>query len=513
MRSDAITSTPSSQVKTTKPVPPPQSRLSIWLSKLPKHVIPVNQVLAKQIIREINDEDSTAETLATLIQQEPILCLKLYLKANRQLKEREGHIQGLVHLIGLLGTEQIKRVIRDAPKQKAVAPGQQELYSASIFAAELAAKLLPEQHGTRGERFFLPALLFNAPLWLMWSAAPKLMQHGQLQASKRKQALKPLCEKTLGFSLESLLGQTQVFLPLPELSLKALAVDFHQHISWWAKVRRLSPDDTKKWANKDKTVKHVLYSPETGIFLINHYVLALYLDWHGKHIKRWGKLLSNHLGLSEETFDELVIEVASQLHMIKDNASSVYLSGRFSPLYRYRQLHKALPADKPTGNDHILEHYLQQLNHSQQSNRCLQLAMEALSEGVQAEHCIMLKISNKQLRIPLSYGFDQKNTNHQKELQAVHFDMDDCGAMFKTLLKKPTSISVDRFQIARLKSQLPATLTRLWKPRPCGLMSLFHNGRPYAIVICDHKDWDKEKHQHFKHIGKQLTQALKQCAI
>jgi len=519
---------PIRQAPRAKP-PATQSRLAIWLSKLPKHVMSLNTGLAQKILNEINNDESTADRLAAMIQQEPILCLKLYLKASRQLKHREGNIQGLVHLIGLLGTEQIKQVIRDAPKQKSASAGQQELYSASIFAAELACRLLPQKHGTRQERFFLPSLLFNAPLWLMWSAAPKLMQHGQLQASKRQQSLKPLCKKTLGFSLESLFEQTQVFLPLPDLTLKALAIDFHKNIRFWIKARRLSFEETTIWANKDLQAKQQLYSPETGLSLINHYVLAIYLDWHGKHIKRWEKMLSNHLGVSLEELNEAVIETANRLHSsvglssetTSSNEHSVYLSGRFSPLYRYRQLHKAMPVDKPTDNNGIIEHYLSQLSTAKQSKQCLRLAMEALSEGVEAEHCIMLKISNKQMRIPLSFGFDGNrfgandlgHKDKRDELHSIHFDMADCGAMFSTLLKKPTSIAIDNTQLPRLRSQLPAALTRLWHPKPCGLMSLFHNGQPYAIIICDHRDWNKDRHQHFKDIGKQLSHTLKQCEI
>lgn len=498
---------------------PDKSRLALWLSKLPSHVIPLNTTLAQQIIRELNDEESTAETLAQLIKQEPILCLKLYLKASRQLKQREadteGNIQGLIHLIGLLGTEQIKQVIKDAPKQKSSTEGQQELYSASLFAAELACRLLPGKHGTRSERFFLPSLLFNAPLWLMWTAAPKVMQHGQTQASKRKHALKPLCQKVLGFSLESLLEQTQAFLPLPELTLKALALDFQDNIEFWSKVRQLSYDDVKAWAQEDKAAKHQLYSPEVGLKLINHYVLAIYLDWNGKHIKRWKKLLSNHLALDEDALDDAVIEVASQLHssQSENNKSSLYLSGRFSPLYRYRQLHKALPADKPSDNSDIIQHYLQQLSQTTQPQHCLQLAMEALSEGVQAEHCIMLKINQRQLTIPLVYGFDSLKQERLNELLSLQLDIADCGAMFTSLLKKPTAIAADKTQLPRLFNQLPVALTRFWQAQPCGLMSLFHREQPYAIVICDHKNWNNERHQHFKRIGKQLSQTLRQCEI
>lgn len=478
--------------------------------------MPLNKTLAQRVLHELKDDDATADSLAELIQKEPALCLKLYLKARRKLNEREGSIQGLVHLIGLLGFNQIEEVVKQAPKQESHSAGQQELFSASLFAAELAATLLPEKHGTRGERFYLPSLLFNAPLWLMWSAAPKIMHHGQSEASEKRKALKPLCEKTLGFSLQSLLNQTQIFLPLPDLSLKALQVDLYNHIDIWHKVRRLNEQEVKDWAESDKELKAILFSPETGLYLINHYVLAIYLDWHGKHIRRWERFLASHLSMEPAVLREKVIDIANHLHEKVDSQYPSYLSGRFSPLYRFRQLHKALPSDKISDNQTVLSHYLTQLRETRQSNHCLQLAMEAFREGMHVEHCIILAIDKQELHIPLSFGLTNNSDNKKidsKKKSPTRFSLAECGALFNKLLHKPTAIQVDNAQVKRLESQLPIALMRLWKPRPCGLMSLFHQGRPYAIVICDHRQWNKDKQSAFKDIGKQLAQTLKNCTI
>ncbi|MGH1486488.1 MAG: HDOD domain-containing protein [Cellvibrionaceae bacterium] len=475
------------------------SRLMLWLSKLPKHTLPLNEQVARKVSIEINDPDSTSEKLAKLIQQDPVLCLKLYLKGNRQLKEREGDIQGLVHLIGLLGLDAISTIIKQAKKQKMPCDGQRELFSASLFSAHLANHLLPPKLGTRGERFFLPSLLFNAPLWLMWSAAPKVMQHGQTQVSQKKRPLEPLCKKNLGFSLHSLLEQTQVFLPLPTTTLKALEIDFHHDMAFWAKVKRMPDEELKLWLEKDKTAKQHFYSAEMGLHLINHFVLAIYLDWDGKHIKRWTNILSKYLTIDVDELNAKIAEIATHITL------PAYLSGQFSPLYRFRGLHKELPESQSSNNIEIIKQYLQQLRETENIRNCLQLTLEALTEGAQVQHCVILKFSENRLQIPLSYGFDDKG------LESLDIDFKDCGQLLQGLLKKPMALSVDSSQLSRIEEQLPPVLTLYWQPRPCGLMSLFHEGKPYAIVLCDHKDWNEQRHQQFKSIGKQLTQTLKQC--
>jgi hypothetical protein len=333
----------------------------------------------------------------------------------------------------------------------------------------------------------------------MWTAAPKIMAHGQTEASQNNRPLEPLCKKSLGFSLHSLLDQTQVFLPLPDITLKALEIDFHRDMAFWAKIKRTADNKLQLWMEKDKKAKQQFYSVETGIHIINHYVLALYLDWSGKHIRRWSTLLRKYLQITGEDLHFITADVATHMSLPD------YLSGSFSPLYRFRGLHKELPENKSSNNIEIIKQYLSQLRETRDLRNCLQLSLEALTEGAQVEHCIILKFSDNRLQIPLSYGFEDDS------IQSLDMDFKDCGQLLQGLLKKPMALSVDKSQLAKIEEQLPPTLTLYWQPRPCGLMSLFHMDKPYAIIICDHRDWNEQRHQQFKSIGKQLTQTLKQC--
>lgn len=493
------TQTPSSQA-TGK-----GSRLTLWLTKLPKHSMALNADIARKTKQAITDPNATSERLEKIILQDPILCLKLFLKAQRQLKQKDGDIQGMVHLIGLLGLNQIQETLTQAKTETSACEGQKELLSASLFAAHLASQLMPTKHGTRGERFFLPTLFFNAPLWLMWTAAPKLMDHGQVQASQKHRALEPLCQKSLGFSLHALLDQTQVFLPLPKQTLKALAMDFHRDMAFWAKVKRRPNKALKHWFDKDKSAKQLFNATESGIYLINQYVLAIYLDWQGKHIRRWSTLLTKYFNISPEQLDRHAVEVATQLTLPS------YLSGKFSPLHRYRGLHREQQGQRAQSGQHNsdrIQHYLGQLKQTYSLHHCLQLTLEALTEGAQVEHCFILTLdAERKLQIPICYGFAEQ------DLQTLTIDAKHCGQLIRSLLQKPVALAINQAKLKGIEKQWPNTLTQYWQPRPCGIMSLFHKDKPYAIVVCDHHDWNAERHRQFTRIGKQLSQTLKQCHI
>lgn len=479
------------------------SRLSLWLSKLPKSIPQIDPLIAKRVRAEIANPYSTSESLASIIQHDPVLCLKLFLKGGDQLKTRDGDIQGLTHLIGLLGLNQISHVIdMDASMTIAEVPdlqGQQALVTTSIFAAHLANQLLPQKHGTRGERFFLPSLLFHAPLWLMWSAAPKLMSYGQIQASKKQQPLELTCQKNLGFPLRSLWAKTESFLPLADTTLKALKTDPHQDLRFWAKALRMPASKFKEWLSADKQAKHYFASVETGIYLINHYALAIYLDWNGKHIQRWANLLAKHLDMTVADLMEATAQVATHMPNVSD------AQRQQSALYRLRGLHKKFADDKKVNQTDIIEHYLALLRRTDQLNQCLQLGLEALVEGTRVQHCIILKFSNYRLKVPLSYGFESK------AIESIDIDFNDCGKLLRGLLKQAPALSINASQLLRIEEQLPTILTQHWLPKPCGLMSLFYESEPYAIIICDHKNWNEQRQQQFKTIGKQLTKTLKQC--
>ena len=113
------------KLKTDSPQDDPSSsRLLLWLDKLPKYSLSLIESVVKKVRYEFGDPNTDSERLANIIEHEPALCLKLFLRAHRQLRQREGDVQGIVHLLGLLGWDQVETVLKKAKTHQGISDGQ-----------------------------------------------------------------------------------------------------------------------------------------------------------------------------------------------------------------------------------------------------------------------------------------------------------------------------------------------------------------------------------------------------
>ncbi|MBX2809992.1 MAG: HDOD domain-containing protein [Cellvibrionaceae bacterium] len=482
-----------------------QSRLQLWLSKLPQQQLPINATLARAIKTEINDIDSTSQRLAALIQQDPPLTLALFATAHQRMTAKEGDIQSLSHLISLLGINQLASLITPTPTNVALPRGQRELFAASLFAAELSKVLLPLKHGTLGERFYLPSLLYQTPLWLMWQTAPKLMHAIQTAASEKQQALTTLCQQKIGFTLPRLFKKIDAYIALPSLTQKALAIDIKQDLRAWATIKQLSPASAAHWFDRHSERKQQFFAVEMGIYLIHQYVLAVYFDWQDKHIQRWQALLALHLALDSSELQVAAKKCATKLVLPK------HLSGSLAPSYRLNRLHREAAPQKANEDKRAVfaeQTPLQQLRETHHLDRVLPLAMGCLRQTINPQCCLILRISQhseKTLVTDRYYGFDDD------AIDALTLNAKNCGQCFQKLLLQPLVLNVSQDNLSQIKKQLPVPLLRYWQLQACGIMSLFFKEKPYAIIICSRRQWQLNDHRKFKHIGKLLTKTLKQC--
>jgi hypothetical protein len=482
------------------------ARLAIWLKKLSQNPLPINNALATRILQLLHDESCDSEKLAILIKQDPILCLKLFHCTEKQLNAREGNIQHLVHLIGLIGLNKIEQLLIKSKKRTKNQEGFQEILSASLFAAHLASSLLAAKHHSSGERFFLPTLFFNAPLWLMWVAAPKIMSQGQDRVSRQQQSYIALSVKKLGFRLPDLLTRANEFIYLPDLSLKALAINPTKNINYWAKLRCLNKDKMDAWLTKDKASRIAFYSIETGIYLINQYVTAVYLDWNGKYIQRYSQLLCRHLGIDDVALNTQVIELAININLPNS------FQGLLAPINRIRGLHRECDNEdfihntSPTQshNPATLEQWLHKIRQSDSLETALQSTLDALAKGVGVEHCVIMEVDEKDIHTQNCYGFSTTSP-----INSFNYGRNQHKNLFNQLIRKPSCVSLSSADISKAIKAIPPQFTENCHIKPCGLLSVFQHDQPKAIIYCDHNDWNPQKHQHFKIIGKSLSQTLK----
>ncbi len=280
--------------------------LALWLKKLPQSPLAIDFHVAKRTRWLLNDDDCSNDKLADAMKQDPVLCLKLFQFTDKRVQKKDGEIQSLMHLISLTGLNLIGDTLQNAKTTEKHPDGLQELLSTSLFAAQLSGELMGEKFRCSKQRFFLPALFFNAPLWLIWSAAPKIMSQGQLLASRRNKSYIHLSEKHLGFSLTELLKHSGKYIHLPHSTQKALAINPKEDIKLWAKLHHYNKKQLSALFSDDKQLLHYFFSIEMGIYLINQYALAIYLDWGGKHRQRYEKLLCRYLKLSRSAFRKQV---------------------------------------------------------------------------------------------------------------------------------------------------------------------------------------------------------------
>ena len=484
-----------------------KSRLSLWLNKLPKHKLPLNPSVAQAIKVEINDLESTSERLAGLIKQDPSLALTLYQYTQTKVKHKEGDIQSLVHMIGLMGLGHIEKTLSPTPKPLQMSPEQKAIYAASLFAANLAKQLMPLKHGTVGERFFLPTLFYNAPLWLMYKAAPTIMSTIQKDICEQGLAQKSVFRSRLGFGLEHLLKRSPKLLQLPQQTHQALAVDMGAELRLWATVNRLPEAQLNRWFEKNKTERHFFYSTNTGIFLVNQYVLALYFDLTGKQIERFTHLLCRHLHITEETLSGVVSNAAMGTKLPQSFDEDA------SPLFRIRGLHREeqnnlapSPSKKKTISA-IHTDPLVLLKNSTKADDALDLAQKAIIKAAEPnEVLIFRRADNAEAALELIHHFGIDG-----DINGLSLTSAEQGKFFTKILEKPMALLIKPEKVITLEKQLPRSLRQFWSPRSFSVMSLSHNQEPFAIMVCSGQRWGNDQHEQFKRVGKILTRSLKNC--
>ncbi|ODS23527.1 hypothetical protein AB835_08450 [Candidatus Endobugula sertula] len=491
---------------------PSHVRLAIWLNKLPQNPLPIDTQVANRVLHLLKDEDCDSIQLAALIKQDPILCLKLFHYADNTLKKRDGDIQHLVHLLSLIGVNKLEKVIRSSQHKSQKDYGFQEVLSASLFAAHLSREFLAKKHGANNDRFHLPTLFFNAPLWLMWIAAPKTLAIGQKLVSHKQQALIPLCIKQLGFRLSELFCKSHNFVHLPEITYKALCINPQEDLHFWAKVHHLGDRQLAQWFKKDKTARHQFYSPQNGIYLLNQYVLAVFFDWRGKYIQRYSHLLCQYLEMDLTVFNSCVIDQAMNMRLPKN------CQGLLSPINRLHGLHRepqqqaqSQPVDSAAA-DHAftppkpqtIESWLRKIHQSSNIDTALQSTLDALTQGVGVDHCLIMTVDDDNIHSQACYGFEQSSP-----LLSFHQQRNE-PSLFSRLIQKPACISIQSQDLPKARKKLPQQFAKYCELQPCGLLSIFQHNQPKALIYCDQHQWSQQTHLHFKTVGKHLAQTLQQ---
>lgn len=502
------------------------SHLALWLKKLPKHELPINATIANHLIDLLHDDNCDATKQAKLIKQDPILCLHLFQSAENALKQRKGNIQHLVHLLGLLGINHVEKSTKSKQQRPRFPQGLQEILAASAFSAHLSNYLLLRKHHGNTDRFYLSTLFFNVPLWLMWIASPKAINQGQQLASRKKQSHLLLCQQKLGFRLNDLFSQIDNITHLPDATLKALNINPKKRISDWAKFHYYTPAKLADWFAEDREAYRYFNSIEMGIYLLNQYVLAIYLDWTEKHIQRYSRLLCHYLRIEHGHLQSMTQQAAKEVKW-EDN-----FTGLLAPKNRLKSLHKDIDSDhlytqekattkKKLTKEEIstsqnsntklesqkisekIKYWIQKIRSASTQDEAYNATFNALVRGIGAAHCIIMHVDDYAIHTHSCYGFQRS-----ADVPSFRYQRGKTNDLFSQLIQKPCCIAIDKQSLNKAMRNIPTAFTQRCRIKPCGFASIFDENIPKALIYCDHPKWSQQKHYHFKVISKVLSHSL-----
>ncbi len=418
----------------------------------------------------------TNNELVAIIKSDPLFCWHLYTSAKAQLKNKDTDIQSVNHMLNLFGFG----ILRTVPRGKTLFEQsedklmQSKMIAVSFFCAHLSAQLFPEKHGTQGERFFLPSLLYSILVCntLLEKNVETLTSHvvdehlRQLNEETTINSLPVLAERTLSLRL---------FRDCPSLSI----LRKHCH----------DPEKINDILEKSDKDRKLFDNQETGIYLLTHTLLTYYFDNHGKYRKRFLALLSAHLRQAPDELDERIKTLSQKI-----------ATPAFASLKPHQHLAEHLDNQitEPLADKDFFDVCMMQLsyNESYTKGQRLELARSAIMRGIGAKNCALLIF------------------NSEGELRSIGKSTIQCsipttqlGNLFGRLIKNPATLYLSQEKLINAFNLLPSPWLKNWEPCVSSFGSIMGK-KPLGIVYADADHWQQGHHRYFGRVCQALNQAL-----
>lgn len=174
-----------------------EDALTRWLSLASQIQLPMLPITGKQLRRLVADENVSLNALTPVLSKDPVATLMLMRAANKIAHKSSTQstqnptapltkqIITVEHCVGVIGFDRLKALISAAPVlQTAIDQTSYVNYAGSLMRSLHAAFQARDWARLRGhhqpEHIFLSALLYGAPHWALWHAAPaemKIIEH------------------------------------------------------------------------------------------------------------------------------------------------------------------------------------------------------------------------------------------------------------------------------------------------------------------------------------------------
>ncbi len=522
------------QPLTTKPIGKPPS-LKQWLAQLENlRELPLLPETPARVLDAINRPNSTADSVAQIIRQDPVLCLHLFDSANRIVSKSGNEIKHLPHLLSLLGLPNVGQQVRTAPvlneTQVQQNPGYTEALTQSHLCAEIACRLMPLK-GISADEAWFPALLLQAPLWSLWHHEPERMTQRQVLLNQTPQRAAEIDELTLGMPLATLVASLLPHWALPhsgrhiwhmEAPLTRLSLA-HIH-------RRTTAALLSQYPQQESTLQ------STDWLLLNCQLAAnqFCLSWFHRHSWRAHKLLAFSLHQPLDKIIYLIHQAAShcawlgpqQLHPASrllmnwiqpQQVQKQEFQNQPHPSQQQDRETPSLPAEptKHSSNQVLLQANLTRLDERGADfanlNQLLGVVVNTLSEGVGLKQVTLLTLNRNRdiLQSHFSTGIEPDSPLRHLRLP---LDKQTRQGVIGQLLEQNKSLMITSKNRKAALNALPNLLAEQLPEDNIALMPLLHRDHPIGLLLAASPQFTQTDYQLFKRCCQTANKAISNFA-
>jgi hypothetical protein len=446
------------------------------------------------------------DSLATIAEQDPALCLNMLLRIKQRNPDSLGQIHTAASCISLLGMEEVVKLVKHTPTldtspKSRSARNYMALLNTAVLAGRIAAQWAKIKPGLNERQAQWSAMLASAPLW-PWQLQQVSASQTTLNQMSQGKDLIPALEASFGKLTKSRLRQWQSL-------AGALALPRVCQLLWqqqcWPKPKEWQVLRVQKLNSiEDRALKHQCQQPEMLIYMANALANQYQQGAYRFKTKRWLYLSANFLNRDVEQLHQEVVAInllmakrGRRLFSVSSLLAPTHASAPQSLVYfcekepaEFKMARNAPKVDpnvksKERKIDHSrLKRLMQQLNEAPESfgdwHYLMRSVLKGITEGIGLKHAYMM-VQNKSRNAAKVYY--QQGLAETDPL--CHFSISlDKASIFKKMLEKPASLMVTNQNRDKMLRGVPAAQQNIL-PEHFMMMSLFSNQYPVGIIFAD----------------------------
>lgn len=506
-----------------------------WLRQLQPLLLPVDPRVKTAAIQKLLSPSGNADNVARLLQEDPVLVLRVVHSANKLLASSGNELKSLAHGISLLGTPATEQLLRSAPDYDRQAFPQLDEFrqqlGISLHAATQAAGWADHHRHWADGDLFLATLLQRAPIWALWQQAPEAMLAlQQARLHNRGGGHEWLEQQHLGCSIQSLAASAVQQWQLPGATRLSWFPSERGSNRQWILLSRIIPEQAPLALETIPPLQRLVNDSSLAIALANRLAETSHWDWFDRRTLRLQHILA--VAMAEPLADAIALthQLAAAASRLPGCAALPAPAARLLCAYRLtdeqpRRPLQAVERERDEASDSAGEpdrdpladapepllRLISDLRRRPQLFNDLHelfnqiVSCLCLNVGFERATVSLLNASNQELRTYYSCGCDTSPSlqNYRQQLSS--------SDLFSKLLSKPLSLRLQADNYPQLWPLLPGTFKQACDCNRFVAMSLFVNRRPLALIYADRGvDGDDISDQHYDWF-KQLCNAVSIC--